>query len=68
MLDSMERLYSIGKVSKQLGVTTATLRNWHRDGILVPAKITNGKTRYYSEKQIKEYLGISESEEINIEQ
>jgi len=28
-------LYSIGKFSKQIGVTTKTLRNWHEIGTKV---------------------------------
>ena len=51
-------MYSIGKFAKKIGVSLATLRNWHKDGTLVPAKITNGGTRYYSEKQLNEYTGI----------
>lgn len=51
-------LYSIGKFAKEIGVTTTTLRNWHKSGELIPCKITNGGTRYYSEIQLKEYLNI----------
>ena len=50
-------LYSIGKFAKEIGVTTQTLRNWHASRELIPAKVTKGGTRYYSEKQLKEYLG-----------
>lgn len=67
MISPVGRLYSIGKVSKELGVSTETLRNWHKSGVLIPAKVTDGGTRYYSEKQIREYLGIDESEVNNIE-
>jgi predicted site-specific integrase-resolvase len=52
-------LYSIGKFAKQIGVTTHTLRHWHKLGQLVPAKITPGGTRYYSDAQLKSYLGGS---------
>lgn len=52
-------LYSIGKFAKEIGVTTQTLRNWHKDGILVPSKVTEGGTRYYSDKQISEYINGS---------
>ncbi len=49
-------LYSIGKFSKTIGVTTQTLRNWEKSGELMPCKVTKGKTRYYSEQQLSEYL------------
>lgn len=50
-------LYSIGKFAKQIGVTTHTLRQWHKEGSLIPAKVTHGGTRYYSDDQLKRYLG-----------
>jgi DNA-binding transcriptional MerR regulator len=49
-------LYSIGKFAKEIGLSTKTLRNWHRDKQLIPAKVTPGGTRYYSDKQLEEYL------------
>lgn len=51
-------LYSIGKFAKEIGVTTTTLRNWHDSGELIPFKITNGGTRYYSEGQLNKYLNL----------
>lgn len=50
-------LISIGKFSKQIGVTPTTLRTWERSGELVPTKVTKGGTRYYSEEQLRNYLG-----------
>jgi len=32
------------------------LRNWEKSGELIPCKVTKGKTRYYSEQQLSEYL------------
>jgi len=49
-------LYSIGKFAKEIGVTTQTLRNWHKIKELIPIKVTTGGTRYYSDKQIFNYL------------
>lgn len=49
-------LYSIGKFAKEIGVSIQTLRNWHESKELVPIKITNGGTRYYSDKQLDSYL------------
>lgn len=50
-------LYSIGKFAKEIGVSTETLRNWQREQILIPAKVTEKGTRYYSEEQLQDYLG-----------
>ena len=49
-------VYSIGKFAKYLGVTIETLRNWHKSGKLIPAEITEGGTRYYSDEQLSEYM------------
>ena len=49
-------LYSIGKVAQKLGVTTTTLRNWDKAGILIPDKVTDGGTRYYSDETLNKYL------------
>jgi putative resolvase len=51
-------VYSIGKFAKEIGVTTTTLRNWHKNGELIPSKITNGGTRYYSHEQLSRYSGV----------
>lgn len=62
-------MYSIGKFAKKIGVTQQTLRNWHKQGVLIPAKITDSGYRYYSEKQLREYLGTkpkSHTEKITI--
>lgn len=57
----MIMLYSIGKFAKEIGVTRQTLRNWHKEDILVPTKITKGGTRYYSEGQLNKYLNKKEN-------
>ena len=50
-------IYSIGKFSKEIGISQKTLRTWHKSGYLVPFKVTEGGTRYYSEDQIIDYSG-----------
>lgn len=50
-------MYSIVKVSKQVGVSNLTLRLWDKEDILKPSYVTKGETRYYSEEQVKEWLG-----------
>lgn len=62
MENPVGKLYSISKFANEIGVTTMTLRNWHKREWLIPAKVTNSGARYYSEKQLREYLGIKESE------
>ena len=42
-----------------IGVTTQTLRNWHKSEELVPCKVTKGGTRYYSDDQLQKYLNTT---------
>lgn len=49
-------LMSIGKFAKEVGLSAQYLRKLHTDNVLVPAVITKGGTRYYSDKQLSEYL------------
>lgn len=35
-------MFSIGKFSKEIGVSTTTLRTWHKNNILIPQVITTG--------------------------
>lgn len=51
----MEKLISIGKFAKRIGVTTTTLRRWDKDDKLKPHYISKGGTRYYSTEQLKEF-------------
>ena len=52
-------LMSIGKFAKEIGLSAQHLRKLHDDNILVPAVITKGGTRYYSDEQLSEYLNKS---------
>lgn len=47
---------SIGKFAKEIGLSVQHLRKLHDDNILVPAVITKGGTRYYSDEQLQAYL------------
>ena len=47
----LDTLYSINKFSKLIGVTPQTLRNWERQGKLIPVKKSDNGYRYYSEEQ-----------------
>jgi putative resolvase len=44
----MNRFIKIGEAAKILGVSIQTLRRWEETGYLMPARKTNGKTRYYN--------------------
>lgn len=52
------KLLRMNEVSEITGLAQSTLRLMHRKGELVPAKISPGGTRYYSDEQIKEYMGV----------
>ena len=52
------KLLRMNEVSEITGLAQSTLRLMHRKGELVPAKVSSGGTRYYSDEQIKEYMGI----------
>ncbi len=43
----MNKLLSIGKASKALGVSIQTLRNWDKTGLLKPDELTKGGERRY---------------------
>lgn len=53
-------MYKIGQFAKLIGVSIRTLRDWDKKNILKPIKITEGGTRFYSDSQLKKYLGISD--------
>lgn len=47
-------LMSIGKFAKELGVTPEHVRIMHRTGEVIPVRISEKGTRYYSEEQLRE--------------
>ena len=49
------KYYSSKTVTKILGVTAQTLRNWDREGKLKPAYVKSNGYRYYSEDSILSY-------------
>jgi DNA binding domain, excisionase family len=53
---------SIGKFSKEIGISINHLRLLHKTGELVPVKVTKGGTRYYSDKQLNDYLGLNKKD------
>lgn len=57
--------YSIGKFAKLIGKTPQTLRIWHKEGNLIPAHVTPGGTRYYSQEQLNHFLGFTQQKMVN---
>ncbi len=43
----MSRFIKIGEAAKILGISVQTLRRWEESGYLLPARKSDGKTRYY---------------------
>ena len=59
-------LMSIGKFAKQVGVTVTTLRRMEASGVLLPAYISPGKTRYYSVEQLKLFTRKPNTQKITV--
>lgn len=53
-------LLSIGKFSKETGISVSTLRLWHKEGKLVPHKVSDTGFRYYTREQVLNYLNKTE--------
>lgn len=58
----MDKLLSISNTAEILGVSDETLRNWHRDGKLIPI-VTSGKHRRYKQSDIDKFMGAKEISE-----
>jgi len=52
------KYYSIGEFAELIGVTQQTLRNWDKAGKLKPSHIGKSGYRYYSQQQLRYYLGL----------
>ena len=52
----MREYYSIHEFSKILGVSAQTLRNWDKNGKLIPHHTIASGYRYYSEEQLNQML------------
>ena len=52
------RYYSIGEFANKIGKTIQTLRNWDKKGTLKPSHTTAAGTRYYSQEQLNNFLGL----------
>ncbi len=52
------RYYSIGEFAEKIGKAIQTLRNWHKNNTFKPAYVTAAGTRYYSQEQLNNFLGL----------
>lgn len=48
-------LISIGKAARLLGVSTSTMRLWDREGVLKPARRTQGNHRRYQSEKLNSF-------------
>lgn len=62
----MDQYYTIHKVSKLLGVSTQTLRNWDKNGKLKPHHTTDSGYRYYSKEDLDKFMKIPTKERITV--
>lgn len=46
----------IGEASTLLGVSPSTLRNWDKDGVMIPKRRLSSGKRYYTTEQVKEMI------------
>lgn len=49
----MKKMLTIGEAAKAIGVTTTTLRNWDKRGLLKPDDLTKGGDRRYKLESLK---------------
>ena len=52
------RYYSIGEFAEKIGKAIQTLRNWDKNNTFKPAYVTAAGTRYYSQEQLNNFLGL----------
>jgi len=57
----MDKLLTIGQVADILNVSEETLRNWHKDGSLVPVT-TKGGHRRWKQSDIENFMGNNKEE------
>lgn len=58
-MKNKKEYYSIGQAAEFLGLSIFSLRNYHRDGNLIPDYITPGGSRRYSKHQLEAFSNSS---------
>lgn len=56
-------MYTSGNFAKKIGITVKTLREWEKNGKLLPELITETNRKMYSHEQYVKYM----KEKFNIE-
>lgn len=51
-----KKYLKVGEVARMLGVSTQTVRSYHRKGILVPEIVFDSGHRKYSVEQVEKFL------------
>ena len=57
-VDTLSKYYSIHEVSKIIGISAQTLRNWDANGKLHPHHTTVSGYRYYSDEQLNQVINV----------
>jgi len=57
--------YRVSEFAKLVGVTTTTLRRWHKTGKLVPDILTSGH-RIYTDRHYADIKGIKSVKRLNV--
>lgn len=55
-MDSSKKYLKIGEVAQMLGISTQTLRNYQKRGLLVPEIIFDSGHRKYSVEQVENFI------------
>lgn len=59
------KIYKLSEFAKLINRSESTLRDWDRKGVLKPHSVTPGGHRMYSEKQLRQILGLPSLEDSN---
>jgi len=57
----MENIIAINKAAKLLSVTVKTLQRWDREGRLVPTGRSDSNRRFYTESQLRDFVGLRQA-------
>ena len=61
VIKKMNEVYvGIGEASELLGVSASTLRNWDKQGILVPKRRLSSGKRFYTTEQLNRVISKME--------